>query len=435
MDVRVSYCGTTPVFQNVFIVITQDCPCTFNWTVANAWSQSCADGNWEVIFAGLPAGTYYLPVMYDAIQANGPYTISVTAVACPPPPPNDNCDAVTPMPVPATFVGNNSGATSDCALLGWPEAWEAFTLAECMDVTVDYCGTDPVFPSVSINLVTGCPCASTISPSSFGQNCEDGNFIIQFLRLAAGTYYLPIYSAVGSTGPYVIHVNGVACPPPPPNCPPAGESCADVIVVPACPFLCAGSTVDASQDYTIGCTFGGPDKIYQFTTWQTGDIHVDLCGIGTDFDTAIELRTDGDCPGNTVVLCNDDFCGTRSQLDVFAQPAGTYYLIVTGYAGHTGTYWLNLYTTPCFGCDAVTDLTVNHIPGGQNVRLRFTAPVSGNYQIWRTTVRNNDGNPDGGADPDWTLTDTVFSLAGFFVWMDSNSLVDYANYVVVHVCG
>jgi chitinase len=69
------------------------------------------------------------------------------------------------------------------------------------------------------------------------------------------------------------------------------------------------------------------------------------------------------------------------------------------------------------------------------VHLRFTAPVTGSYRIWRTTVKNNDGNPDGGADPDWTPVGTVNGTAGAALdWSDNGGLTAYVNYVVTSVC-
>ena len=45
-------------------------------------NTSCVDGNYTVQYQYVPAGTYYYPVLMDA-TATGPYTINVSAVACP----------------------------------------------------------------------------------------------------------------------------------------------------------------------------------------------------------------------------------------------------------------------------------------------------------------------------------------------------------------
>jgi len=448
MDVTLSYCGTNPPFANVYIVLVPDCPCSGTWTLASTWTQSCADGNWEVFWGALPAGTWYVPVLSDPVDAYWDYTISATGVACPPPPPNDNCGDVTPVTLPATINGDNSGATEDCNLLGWQEVWEAFTITQCMDVTIDFCGSATVFPTVGIVLVNGCPCGSYTVASDYNwADCGDGNVTMHFPSTAAGTYYYPIYSAAGNTGPYTMHITGVACPPPPPDCPAGGDNCADVITIPACPFRCAGSTVGAVADYPPSCLFTpGPDRIYKLTTQAVSSIHADLCGTGTNYDTGIEIRTGGTCPGTTSLACDDDTCGLHSAVTVSSQPAGTYYIIITGYNGASGSYWLNVTADPCFSTctpDSVSDLVAHLVnadadPRPNDIALYWTADptfTQGTYDVYRSAVVN-DPFPGGS----WTAIATnLVPVQG----PSANTYIDYnavplngarEYYLVVGVC-
>ncbi len=163
-----------------------------------------------VSFAGTVGHQYLIQVGgYGTASGNGFLTTS-----CTPPPPNDNCTSVTPEALvagtPLTFTGNNAGATTDCALLG-DEAWHAFTTTECMNVTVDYCGTTPAFGNVYIVVVDGCPCGNYVIGSYNFTACGDGNVTITFQGLPAGTWYLPVLNDPGydASGPYTIHVNGV----------------------------------------------------------------------------------------------------------------------------------------------------------------------------------------------------------------------------------
>lgn len=83
-SVVISYCGTSPAFGNVWIVIGTECP--VNELIFNSsWDTStCPDGNVTIYYDSLAAGTYYLPVLLDpANSAEGPYTITVTATATP----------------------------------------------------------------------------------------------------------------------------------------------------------------------------------------------------------------------------------------------------------------------------------------------------------------------------------------------------------------
>ncbi|MDD5087481.1 MAG: right-handed parallel beta-helix repeat-containing protein [bacterium] len=76
-------------------------------------------------------------------------------------------------------------------------------------------------------------------------------------------------------------------------------------------------------------------------------------------------------------------------------------------------------------------VTAYYLPAQGSLRLHFTAPQPGYYAIWMTTERNNDGNPDGGADPDWVLRDTIYvENAGFTSWTDELPTIDHANYVI-----
>ncbi len=71
------------------------------------------------------------------------------------PPHHDNCvnaDAWAGA-LPHTFVGRNDGATLDCQD---PEAWIAFNTAQCWDIVLSYCGTDPPFGIVYQILYPSC---------------------------------------------------------------------------------------------------------------------------------------------------------------------------------------------------------------------------------------------------------------------------------------
>ena len=180
--------------------------------------------------AGVPleAGTYYLmvdmwPTPEDCIPA---FNLTINQSA--PPPPNDNCSAVTPVPllpgVPVQFTGNNAGATVDCSLFEIPEAWHAITINECMNITVDFCGTTPAFFNAYLVMTDQCPCGTQIAAIDYNSyTCVDGNITINYYNIQPGTYYIPVLTEIGSMGPYIMNINGVICPPPPPrlfdNCP------------------------------------------------------------------------------------------------------------------------------------------------------------------------------------------------------------------------
>ncbi len=89
-------------------------------------------------------------------------------------------------------------------------------------------------------------------------------------------------------------------------------------------------------------------------------------------------------------------------------------------------------------CDPVVDLaiytqTAANAPTG--IQLFWTAPQPEDYKVWSTTNPNNDGNPNDGADVDWTLEATLPGLAaGPQSWTAPAGFVGYKNYNVTSVC-
>jgi hypothetical protein len=85
-------------------------------------------------------------------------------------------------------------------------------------------------------------------------------------------------------------------------------------------------------------------------------------------------------------------------------------------------------------CDPVQDLRCFFSENSAQTVLFWSAPQSGRYTVWSTTLRNNDGNPDDGADPQWTLCADLNLPQGNASWADPQPVQDYLNYVVVHNC-
>jgi len=91
----------------------------------------------------------------------------------------------------------------------------------------------------------------------------------------------------------------------------------------------------------------------------------------------------------------------------------------------------------CFAsapCDPPAEATAYLIPGG--VEVWFDAPGAGTYVVYSSTNPNNDGDPDGGADPDFTAEASIpVATAGAYNWIDAAYLANsYKNYVVVRTC-
>jgi len=105
----------------------------------------------------------------------------------------------------------------------------------------------------------------------------------------------------------------------------------------------------------------------------------------------------------------------------------------------TDSDWLHplaLYPPPCRitppYCLPPENLTLAMISGG--TRLTWMATYPGVYDIYSSTVPDNDGNPDGGLDPLFTLEESLPLPAGQSQWDDLHGLFDYKIYSIVLTC-
>lgn len=198
-----------------------------------------------------------------------------------------------------------------------------------------------------------------------------------------------------------------------------------------------------------------PDQFFYFTLTECRLIAV----MADPNDPHIEVYEDGQCCG-TPILCNDDW-GCNPDLDFYAWlppalrptanfgsmvadtlPAGTYYIRAGEWgAGWNGDYVLSVIDFgPCeiAPCDPIVDLAIYAATVGSiadHIELFFTAPQDDDYKVWSTANPNNDGNPNDGADPDWTLVATLPGLlAGPQTWVAPAGFSNYLNYVVTAVC-
>ena len=128
-------------------------------------------------------------------------------------PENDNCEDITPVlladGVPVVFTGDNTNATHECDLFEGAHVWHAFTLDTGMNVTLDYCTTNPAFTNAWLCLAIGCPCSGITASGEYDWDvCGDSNLTVCWNALEPGAYYYPVLTEEGSEGPYTIHVVG-----------------------------------------------------------------------------------------------------------------------------------------------------------------------------------------------------------------------------------
>jgi hypothetical protein len=295
----------------------------------------------------------------------GTFDICLSAGSGVNPPPNDLCaDAnIENLSVPGsvTVNGDNTGAT-DTEGIGTATAWEAFTISTCADVTVNYCGTDPVFGNAFLSLVDDCSLANVIDATS-NSDCGDGNIAIVFSNLAAGTYWFPVLAETGSEGPYTIEFSAVACggSGAPPN-----DLCSNVTAS----TLAAGSSVffDGTTENATNTNDGagvnaGGDTVtvwHAFTTTECTDIAVAYCGtpvLPAVYWAALFEACPADDAGVLFSGGNFDDCADgNATIFFYGLPAGTWYLPVRGEPATWGAYTIEVSATACANagpyCDA-----------------------------------------------------------------------------------
>ena len=225
--IQINYCGTDPAWTNTLGLMLLTCPGDPLNGAPAAWVDNslCGDGNATFAFDLVPAGTYYIPVLRDEFNNSfGEYTLTVSATSCGVPD-NDECSSVTPQELQIgnflQFSGDNTGATDAGDFLPAhpntaPVAWHSFSLLACSNVTVSYCGQDPVWANTLGWLTTTCPTDEvTFFTAITDTICGDGNTSYIYQDLPAGTYYVPILDDPfnNSSGPYQILVSAALCGP------------------------------------------------------------------------------------------------------------------------------------------------------------------------------------------------------------------------------
>ncbi|MCB9193815.1 MAG: hypothetical protein H6597_04710 [Flavobacteriales bacterium] len=203
-DVTVTYCGQNPAWGDIWIVLSTGCPADDNNVVISTDynDTDCGDGNFTVHYVGLQAGSYYMPVMLDpAFDAEGPYSIHVSAAACGAGPANDDCANAIPL-TPSTscvpVAGSVQGATQSMPAItcnGFlgnanDDVWYSF-VATATSHTVHVDGADTL--DAVVELLTG-TCGNLTSLDCADATLGGGVEEIAATGLTIGqTYYVRVY--------------------------------------------------------------------------------------------------------------------------------------------------------------------------------------------------------------------------------------------------
>jgi len=262
MDLTITYCGTAPAFELVYIILVPDCPCAGTSIFASAtdW-DACGDGNVTMTFLGLDAGTYYLPVLaahpdypHSSYYYEGPYTINVTGT---------------------TWIPHYCDATGGC-----DEHITNVTLADINNTTA--CDGYGDYTDQIANLQYGMPYPITItlgSPysSDYGAVWVDWNQDMDF-EDADESITLDTYSG---TGPYTGNITV------PTGAAPGNTRMRVRVSYSSLPPACGATSYGDVEDYTINV--GGEQSVltldpaeFTFGPVPTGSTGSDVLTMGAD---------------------------------------------------------------------------------------------------------------------------------------------------------
>jgi len=206
-DLSVAYCGTTTQPAIYQAVLAPSCPMADDLILFNGGNfNDCSDGNATIFWTAVPAGTYYVPVRGEPATA-GPYTLTITATACPTAPFSDDCaNAITLVSgtscVPTTFT--TAGATQSQA----PILCAGFTSSNALDVWFSFVCTNEtqtigvvglnaadavveLFSGAGCDALTSLGCADATFPQSAGEVTTEQ--LTQSGLMVGNTYYVRVY--------------------------------------------------------------------------------------------------------------------------------------------------------------------------------------------------------------------------------------------------
>ena len=165
---------------------------------------------------------------------------------------------------------------------------------------------------------------------------DDYTSYIGGLDLYTGnTYYIVVDGYNSNYGNYVLSVS--ASPPPPP-----GDVCEDALVISELPFNTSGNTCEFYDDCDITGS-NSKDVIFVMTVDTERFMEVSLQG--SDYDTKLAIFYEDCCTGaGTEWAYNDDYYDLESAILINFIP-GTYYIVVDGFSGACGAYYLSIFDT------------------------------------------------------------------------------------------
>ncbi len=277
-------------------------------------------------------------------------------------PANDACADAIPVACGNTYTGTTTNATDDIALNCGTNVTAAgvwyLLLGSNQQVTLSTCvGTDY---DTRLNVYTG-SCGAFTCVTGNDDAC-DLQSSVSFVALEDVSYYVLVQGYNGLTGNFTLAV----------ECGPITEdNCQGALPI-ACGQTVSGSTTGATIDGAPECDTGiqAAGEWYTFSGVQA-QVTLSTCP-GSGYDTRLNVYR-GSCAELVCVVGNDDAPGVLCSEVIFdATASDTYYVLVQGYDGQTGSYEL---TMTCSNCPAPTNVSVSALD--TNAEVAWDSGVEG----------------------------------------------------------
>jgi hypothetical protein len=241
---------------------------------------------------------------------------------------NDKCTDAIEVFLDTLYYGTTAGAkgtgTSNCSGTDRLDVWHYFVPLQTGYHTVSLCGSSF---NTTVAIYDGC---NGVELACNDNICDTQSEVAVYLT-AGYTYLIRIAGISGKTGDYVILVSERLVQPPNDDCNNAIEVFEGVTY--------DGDNIGALGDTGCSCGyyFDFYDVWHSFTPTQTKEYLISLCG--SNFDTTMSVYDS--CMGMEIA-CNDDSCGSQSELVLLLNSGQTYLIRIAGYDGDMGNYSLTI---------------------------------------------------------------------------------------------
>jgi hypothetical protein len=301
----------------------------------------CRVGSALPLFArNVAAGTYVITVAGTSqIDAS----VDVEIAAPTQSPPNETCTAPPAATVNVTSpidLSQHDDAIQDGCFPGVPTAALDLSLAVPSDVLL--VGRFSLTEQGSVSLdAPACTLATRLA-------CNMGRTPVRASKrgVPAGDYRIVVSDSAGLVDSITPLVRAAV----PPTTIAGGDACPTVFDIPQTGGFFVGDTTNKGADFSNPCDTpsqppgGAPDQIGRLVLTQPQRVVLSMDG--SAFTTILDVRQGTSCPGAPIQDdCYVGYESARSFLDLELQ-AGTYFIVIDGYAGQKGAWNLDVRVLP-----------------------------------------------------------------------------------------